>query len=122
MLQQYGQDERFWQTLLPRAEALGLTRPLFYTLRYCGMFLDTQVPHSIVREMKKYAPNYLSGKLMDFMVSRILLVPGAGQSTMLYYLSCKILYMRSHWLKMPPFLLIRHLTTKFFRQFGKQGS
>lgn len=120
MIGEYAQEACFWQTLLSRAKALGLSRPLFYTLHYCMMFLETEIPETVLRDMKKYAPNYLTGKMMDFMVSRILLVPGAGQSTMLYYLSCKILYMRSHWLKMPPVLLLRHLTTKFFRQFGKE--
>ena len=32
----------------------------------------------------------------------------------------KICYMRSHWLKIPPLLLIKHLTVELFRNFTKK--
>jgi hypothetical protein len=31
-----------------------------------------------------------------------------------------LLYVRSHWLRMPPALLARHLTTKWMRRFRPQ--
>lgn len=116
MLNEFGEDERFWQDLICRARHHGLIRPLYYCLQYCEMFLQTKIPEAVTLEMEKHRPAFLTRKMMDFMVSRSMLVPWKGQSAALYYLCCKILYMRSHWLRMPPGLLMRHLLSKLIRR------
>ena len=44
LLRQLGAAPGFWEQLVPRAVTLGLTRPLYYALRYTTLMLGTPVP------------------------------------------------------------------------------
>ena len=47
LLRHFGRDAAFWPALADRAEALDLTRPLFFALRYSKALLATPVPDAI---------------------------------------------------------------------------
>jgi hypothetical protein len=106
----------FWDRLLPRAEALELGRPLYYALRFCRQLLDTPVPEWVLRSARPFAPGPLSSRLMDLLVPRVLvpqapLRPAAALAT-------SLLFVRAHWLRMPPGLLASHLLRKALRRSG----
>ena len=111
LLCHFGADPRFWDVLPRRARELDLSRPLFYAVRYTQRFLGTPVPASLAASLRKAAPPWLVCRLMDALVSRTLLSqvqslqPGSGFARWL-------LYIRSHWLRMPPLLLAGHLLRK----------
>lgn len=100
----------FWDTLPQRARQLHLERPLFYGLRYTQRFLDTPVPAAVTRALQSSAPPWPVRILMDHLVAMITLAESPrriGLTTARW-----LLYLRSHWLRMPPLLLARHLTIK----------
>lgn len=100
----------FWDTLPHRARQLQLYRPLFYGLRYAQRFLGTSVPLSVTQALQFAAPPGPVLALMDRLVARIVLAESPrqiGPATARH-----LLYLRSHWLRMPPLLLARHLATK----------
>jgi hypothetical protein len=112
MIRHFGSNPDFWDRLLARANELGLGRALYYSLRYSRRMLDAPMPDHVLRDMKRMGPSAPVRALMDRLVRRAL-VPsymfdhrrgegGAGLA----------LYIRSHWLKMPPMMLARHLATK----------
>jgi len=109
----------FWPRFINRSEEMNFLRPVFYSLRYCRHFLGTAIPDDIMRRAEKAAPNYITLKLMDLMVFRTMIPYGEGRSKWTDYLATNGLFMRSHWLRMPPVMLALHLTRKFFRRFGK---
>lgn len=100
----------FWATLPQRARQLDLTRPLFYALRYTQRFLDTPVPHSVTQALDHAAPPRPVLALMDRLVDQVTQAeyPRRAGPAMARWL----LYIRSHWLRMPPLLLARHLSRK----------
>jgi hypothetical protein len=51
---------------------------------------------------------------MDRLVALALLPPHPDYPPRARALACWLLYVRSHWLRMPPWLLIRHLLHKAF--------
>jgi len=114
LLRDFGAAEGFWDALASRARLLGLGRPLFYALRFTRSFFATPVPPEAIKAAARSAPPGVVVSLMDFLVHRAL-APTDGKSPSAR-LAGLALYIRSHWLRMPPFLLTRHLLVKGFRR------
>ncbi len=115
-----GNDSYFWQKLLDRAGQLGMGEPLFYALRFMVKILETPVPEQIVRESTVYASGTAVNGIMDFLFLRALMPmhPSCDDSWSAFVRW--LLYIRSHYLKMPLRLLIPHLSRKaWLRLAGK---
>ena len=108
------QDEAFWSTLMGRADELGLGRPLYYSLRYCTRLLGTTVPETISERVQKWAPSAPVRRIMDRCVPAALLPEHPDDPRRGAALARLLLYVRSHWLRMPPWLLVYHLAYKYF--------
>ena len=117
LLREHGSASDFWPHLVARASALQLTRPLFYALRYVGMMLGTVVPQEVLTELDQ-APGARPGawrlKWMDAMFSRVLCPPHPLVADRWTPLARGFLYLRGHWLRMPPGLLTVHLLRKLW--------
>jgi hypothetical protein len=111
LLRAHAHDEQFWQTLAARAALHQLTLPLFYALRYAQKYLGTPVPATIWSTLTKPAPHTLM--LMDHLVKTRLCDATVGQHPVAVRYASFLLYLRSHWLRMPPLLLAKHLWTKW---------
>ena len=116
LLRGFAGEEGFWATLAGRATELGLARPLFYGLRYARVVLATPVPASVLRAAERGRPPSLSLRLMDAAFLRMLRPGQLGQGSGAASLARGSLYLRAHWLRMPPLLLAYHLITKALRQ------
>jgi hypothetical protein len=109
----------FWEKLVPRARQLGLERPLFYALRYARLFLRTPIPAEVCREVEMSGPPAPVLRLMDRLVERALL-PASGQEAGPGDEAARLLlYIRSHWLRMPPGALTAHLMRKTARRWTR---
>ena len=108
------QEEAFWEMLLDRAKQLDLTRPLYYALRYTTRILNTSVPAVAQQAANVGAPGWVTIKLMDALLLRALKPHHPSCNSWLTQPALWMLFVRSHWLKMPPGLLFRHLLHKFF--------
>ncbi len=108
-------DTAFWETLLNRAQELDLTRPLFYALRYTTRILHTPIPTVVTQQAANAsAPGAMTIKLMDGLLLRALTPHHPSCNSWLTQPALWLLFVRSHWLKMPFGLLIRHLLHKLF--------
>ena len=104
----------FWLRLTTRAEELDLVRPLFYALRYARYFLDTPVPAEVDARLRAGAPNRWLTRLMDAIFTRALAPMHASYEDVLTPAARMAAYVRAHWLRMPPHLLVPHLFHKAF--------
>jgi hypothetical protein len=112
-----GHGPEFWDRLAPRARELGLARPLYYTLRFAHRLLETPIPARVLAEVDAVRPPAPVRALMDRLVTRSLL-PLAGDHRTLGEESARLLlYIRSHWLRMPPGQLATHLVRKAARRW-----
>jgi hypothetical protein len=116
LLRDFGRDESFWPGLTVRAAELDLTRPLYYALRYVVPILNTPVPAQVLRAAEVGRPPSLLRRLMDGIFLRTLQSERAGATDRLISLARGSLYVRAHWLRMPPLLLAQHLTIKALRR------
>jgi hypothetical protein len=110
LLSHFGQNQDFWNLLVKRAYLLNLVRPLYYAIRYSCCFLGTQVPPSTMIALSHKGPARPVQIIMDALVRQTLQEHSSThwQTTG----ARRLLYLRSHWLRMPPLLLSRHLLYK----------
>lgn len=118
MLQAFGRQKNFWKTLVERAEEQDLLRPLYYALRYTSLFFDTRIPEETVEQVQTGKPVGPMAVVMDGLLKRALLPDHPSCSTPLTGTVRLLLYIRSHYLRMPLYLLIPHLIRKAIRGDG----
>jgi len=104
----------FWDRLLVRARLHSLERPLFYVLRYANRLLDTPVPSAVSAALT--GPPVIAVEIMDRLVSRALLPMSGTHGSWGEESARLLLYIRSHWLRMPPGSLLMHLSKKALRR------
>ena len=112
LLGHFAQVSGFWEGLAPRAYELGFERPLFYGLHHAQRLLGTPVPPAVLRYLESAAPAWPIRKLMDYLIDRAILPGHPDYPSRRAALARWLLYVRAHWLKMPPVLLARHLSYK----------
>jgi hypothetical protein len=102
----------FWQRLLVRAQALNLQDPLHYVLVELQALFGLSTPAAVAHPSPGRGVPYLMtpvirlGVLSFHASCRTWLTPAAEFA----------LYVRSHWLRMPPHLLIPHLLYKAWKK------
>ena len=102
----------FWADLVARAAELGLRRPLYYALSHIERLFGMRVPDTQRAAVEAMRPAWPQQALMAWLLTVVLrpnhpscLAAGDG-------LARWLLFVRSHWLRMPPRLLIPHLVRK----------
>ncbi len=120
LLRHFAVDDGFWGDLLGRAGRLQLGRPLHYALGFAHRLLRTPIPRHVRQEAgERFGPGWAADRVMTRLVGRVLR-PGSTGATPV---SDWLLFVRSHWLRMPPRILIPHLTRKAIRRLrGSQDT
>lgn len=119
LLTDFGRVGGFYDRLIARARGLGLGRPLYYALRACQDLLGTSVPAEGLAAAHAFAPGPATDWLMGRLVCAVLTprYPHRRPAAVATWL----LYLRSHWLRMPPGLLAAHLGRKLLRRAEGRG-
>jgi hypothetical protein len=111
-------DAAFWDRLSERAISLNLQRPVFLALRYTQRLLGTGIPQTCLDHLREAAASLGDRRLgwLDALYERGLRPVHTSLDD--HYSGCarSALYARSHWLRMPPHLLVPHLLRKAGRQ------
>jgi hypothetical protein len=123
LLREHGAGASFWTALLAAATRHHLGRSLWYAARYCSGWLDTPVPSEVASEVQAFAPIAASRAAMDRLVSEALppISPDAGPGRSAR-LARFLLFARSMWLRMPPWLLAYHGLAKGVRGVRRRPS
>lgn len=112
LLRHFGADPGFWPALVPRATALGLSSLLFHALRQVQHCWGTPVPPATAQALARQAPPAAWLALMDAIWSRVFVPPLGTPADPWRAPALAALVVRGHWLRMPPWMLARHLTIK----------
>lgn len=116
LLMHFSQTSDFWENLIARAEEVDLVQPLFYASRYTHKILRTPVPEHVLEKLKSMSSFGLSGVLIDFCYARTLVSDHSTCRKSFTGLAEYLLFIRSHYLRMPLRLLIPHLLRKAFKR------
>ncbi len=102
----------FFDKLLARAAELDLQRPLFYGLTFTHELLDTPVPPGTLSALRALGPRGPTAWLMLAIWRQVFGTTEPANAGWKLRSATLALYIRGHWLRMPPLLLLRHLTVK----------
>lgn len=111
--------EALWPQLLERAAQLNLSRPLYYALRHAQQLLGTPVPDAVIARCPG-RPAWWARGFVDGLLRRGLLSAHASGQLWGSGPALFLLYVRSHYLRMPLHLLLPHLLTKAWRGWLEQ--
>ncbi|WP_306522088.1 nucleotidyltransferase family protein [Rheinheimera sp.] len=115
ILEQY-QSPDFWQELLLLATQSGFASELFLALRYNQKILAFDVPPQVWQQLEPYQPGKFQQRCLDFIFMRKLQPAHPISATSADAIADFLLLLRGHYLKMPLWLLLKHLSRKFSRQ------
>ena len=121
LLRHHCTAEGFWERLVTNAEALGVGRSLFYAMHYARIFYGTPVPASVMTKVADSGPQLPGSKCMDFLFMRALMPDHPSCDDRFTGLARWALFVRAHWLRMPPALLLRHLYKKTWIRWKSRG-
>jgi len=107
------QDAGFTERVREHAEVLGLQRPWEYALHFCHSMLGT--PTFPLRSLQAKGST-VALTMMEYLVPRVLLPDSVGRPSRINALARWLLYVRSHYLRMPLRLLIPHLLRKALKK------
>lgn len=119
LIEDFAKDQCFLEHLETRAKELTLERPLFYAIRYCHLILSLNIEENILYT-KQGRPNVILLAIMDFLFLRVLSAQHSSCTKHLNGLAKFLLFVRGHYLRMPVYLLLPHLTRKFCMSFFKE--
>lgn len=111
----YSQASDDFQTrLLDRAVELKLDRPIYYAIHFAHEILDTPLNPEAAAKLRRLAPGPFTRSAMDALVVKSLTPPQIGFPGYDTSFARFLLYIRSHYGRMPLNLLIPHLWHKTF--------
>ncbi len=115
LLQHFRQQPGFDAELARRAFQMGLSKPLYYAVRYIDKLLRPDALGELKRLLEAASPGRAALRILDALYLRVFQgkhpsVLGKGS-----WLAGNVLYLRGHWLRMPTHLLFPHLAHKLWR-------
>lgn len=118
LLGEFASDPAFWPELLARARALQLEWPLHQALRYVGMLLNAHIPAHVTEALRASPAASIAPwrqSVLDALFLRALRPAHTSASDGWTSTARFLLYLRGHWLRMPPTMLAWHLLRKLIK-------
>lgn len=112
LLGHFSKKPEFWDALFARAKELGLGEPLFYVLHHTRRLFGTGVPEGLRHELQAIQPNWLTRRVMSALLNLALRPHHPSCDGSFSDVARGLLYVRSHHLRMPWYLIIPHLARK----------
>jgi len=107
---------RDWGGLLARARYHDMLRPLGYALLTLERLTGLAMPADVRNAVGLALPPAPVAAVMAWAIDTMLAGPDPQATTLQRWLAGRLLYIRSHWLRMPPLMLATHLGRKALRR------
>jgi hypothetical protein len=118
LLRRFGESEAFWRRLVGRAKALGTTRPLHYGVHFAGRYLNTPVPDDARQQIERMGPSLLVRPAIRRLMWISIVPEVRERPSVARAIAVFLMFIRAHWLRMPPAMLVRHLFIQARRRGG----
>jgi hypothetical protein len=119
LFKQLNNNPAYWEEINFRANKLGVVRPLFYAIRYTTQILNTPIPSPVISQSMASKPSPITLAIIDFCYKKSLQPVHSSCNSFGTSLARSILYLRSHWIRMPFLMLAHHLGRKWFMNIKK---
>ena len=121
LLLHFSAEIGFWNALFARARDLGLSEPLFHALHHAQRLFGTRLPPDSAGAIKHIRPNWIRRRLMSALLNRALQPMHPSCDGVSNDLARWLLYVRSHYLRMPWYLIVPHLIRKAWMRYFPEG-
>jgi hypothetical protein len=106
-------DAAFWHQLDARARLHHLGRPLWYAVTFARAWLGTPIPDAAAAAIDAFRPSRATASLVTALVERTLPpIDPDREPTRARRWASQLLLARATWLRMPPWLVVRHTLHK----------
>ncbi len=105
-------DDVFWAKVVDAAYELDLARPVHFGLRLAQRTIGTPVPSDVFARFEKADGGRRTFRGLHLLYRQALQRDVEEKPGLLPELAAFGIYIRAHWLRMPPHLLLRHLAYK----------
>jgi len=113
LIGQFSGDSGFWRKLIERAELLNLSDPLYFALLLSSRWFGTAVPDLLIKSLGEATDRMnRRGRFLSACFSRALLPLHESIDDWFSPIARWVLFVRSHAIKMPVYLLLYHLAYK----------
>lgn len=116
----FSRDPGFWDELLDRAARLGLQIPLSHALIHLQRLFSTTAPAHLQSQIRSLDRSLVSRHLMSALLNIALRPDHPHCDGPFTGLARWMLYVRSHHLRMPMYLVVPHLVRKAFMRLKKK--
>ena len=116
LLVHFGRDQEFWPSLFARATEIGLGEPLFHALHHVGRLFGTRAPPDLTGAHESIRPAWANRTAMAALLGLALRPDHPSCDVRFSKAARLLLYVRSHYLRMPPQLVIPHILRKAYMQ------
>ncbi len=106
-------EEKFLEKLTARANQLRLSYILFYAMYFSNHIFKTKIPDYVFNSLDK-KPGKIKLWIMHRAVPLALFPQNPDKPSRIVFMARTLMYLRSHWIRMPLYLLIPHLAYKTF--------
>jgi len=120
LIRELATEPDFWPTTITRARQLDLLSPLHHAVRYTHLLLGTPIPDEVLRTQLDPAMGSIRQRLLDGLFLRAFRPDHASCNDALTRLARWLAFVRSHWLRMPVYLLVPHLLYKSLISLRKE--
>jgi len=114
LLSDFSVDTAFWTALVKRARSLDLALPVLDALTQCVRLYETGVPAAVTANLALSSSSPWPGWMRAWLFEQVLRPPHASAHDRSTRLAHWLIFVRSHWLRMPLPLLAYHLSHKLF--------
>lgn len=119
LVRQGARREDFWQRLIGEAVELDVAAPVQFGLYLTRRVIGTPVPRTALAGLGGEAGRAAGPSVLLASLYHRALWPRSGVSSAVPALASLAIYLRAHWLRMPPRLLLRHLAHKALLRLKK---
>jgi hypothetical protein len=121
LLRWHAESPGYWGQLAMRAEALGLQRELFFGLYFSRLIFGTPIPHGVQPHTNSASMGGISWYVLRGIYERAFCSLVSDDADFARHAALFAIFIRGHWLRMPPAMLTKHLTRKAWDRFvGRQ--
>ena len=103
-----------WEDLITRGEQLRCGRALYYAINTARRLAGLEVPGPVIHAVQRFAPTIVVRSLMAWLIDQALAPPRPGLYRTAF--ASQLLFIRSHWIRMPPLMLAGHLLHKALKR------
>lgn len=116
LMEEFSLDADFWPRFVDRAAGLGTVRPCFCACWAAQSFMGAPVPPWVMDRLSPMGFAFsFSRRMLTEACARALRGAALSKTGFGTQLARGFLFVRSHWLRMPPMLLARHAVRKILK-------